>query len=117
LSSMEAELGSKRLDLLRTLIPKLTRVAVLGAKTDPFTKPFMQDFQKAASSFGLQLQPVLVDGPREFDSAFAEMSAAGAQAAVIQPLFQPHSKKIVDLGAKHRIAIMSSYRDTTEAGG
>ncbi len=117
LSSMEAELGSKRLELLRNIIPGLTRVAVLGAKSDPFTRPYVQDFQSAAARTGLQLQPVLVDGPREFDGAFAEMRAAGAQAVVIQPLFQPHTAKIVELGAKHRLAIMSSYRDTTQAGG
>ena len=39
LSSMEAELGSKRLELLVDIIPGLRRVAVLGAKTDPFTRP------------------------------------------------------------------------------
>ncbi len=117
LSSMEAELGGKRLELLRNIIPGLTRVAVLGAKTDPFTRPYVQDFQSAAARTGLQLQPVLVDGPSEFDGAFAEMRAAGAQAVVIQPLFQPHAAKIVELGAKHRLAIMSSYRDTTQAGG
>src|SRR5215470_15758339 len=63
LSSMEAELGSKRLELLVGIIPGLRRVAVLGAKTDPFTKPYVQDFQDAAGRMGLQLQPVLVNGP------------------------------------------------------
>jgi putative ABC transport system substrate-binding protein len=114
---MEAELGSKRLELLRSIIPGLTRIAVLGAKSDPFTRPYLRDFQDAAARAGLQLQPVLVDGPSEFDGAFSEMSASGAQAVVIQPLFQPHTGKIVELGAKHRLAIMSSYRDMTQAGG
>jgi len=36
---------------------------------------------------------------------------------VIQPLFQPHTGKIVELAGKHRLAVMSSYRDTTQAGG
>ena len=117
LSSMEAELGSKRLELLVDIIPGLRRVAVLGAKTDPFTKPYVQDFQDAAGRIGLQLQPVLVDGPREFDDAFAEMRKASAQAVVIQPLFQPHTRKVVELAGKHHLALMSSYGDTTQAGG
>jgi putative ABC transport system substrate-binding protein len=117
LSSMEAELGDKRLELLRNCIPRLHRVAILGAKTDPFTEPYVQDFQSAAARAGLQLQPVLVDGPDEFDGAFEAMRASGAQAVVIQPLFEPHTARIVELGAKHRLAIMSSYRDTTHAGG
>ncbi len=117
LSSMEAELGAKRLQLLVDVIRGLRRVAVLGARTDPFTRPYVQDFQDAAARIELQLQAVLVDGPREFDGAFAEMNKTGAQAVVIQPLFQPHTRTLVELAAKHRLAIMSSYSDTTEAGG
>jgi putative ABC transport system substrate-binding protein len=117
LSSMEAELGSKRLELLVGIIPGLRRVALLSAKTDPFTKPYVQDFENAAGPLGLQLQPVLVDGPRDFDAAFEEMSKTGAQAVVIQPLFQPQTKQIVELAGKRHLAVMSSYRDTTQAGG
>jgi len=117
LSSMEAELGSKRLELLRNVNPKLGRVAVLGAKSDPFTRPYVQDFEVAGTRMGLQVQPVLVDGPNDFVAAFVDMTANGAQAVVIQPLFQTHTARIVELAAKHRLAIMSSYRDTTEAGG
>jgi len=117
LSSMEAELGSKRLELLRSVVPGLTRVAVLGARTDPFTQPYVQDFQSAATAAGLHLQPVLVDGPRDFEQAFAQMGASGVQAIVIQPLFQPHTARIVPLATRHRLAVMSSYRDTTEGGG
>jgi ABC-type uncharacterized transport system substrate-binding protein len=112
-----AELGSKRLELLVSTIPGLRRVALLGAKTDPFTRPYVQDFENSAGPLGLELQPVLVDGSREFDGAFAEMSKTGAQAVVIQPLFQPHTKHIVELASKHHLALMSSYRDTTQAGG
>jgi putative tryptophan/tyrosine transport system substrate-binding protein len=117
LSSMEAELGSKRLELLVEIIPGLRRVAILGAKSDPFTQPYVQDFEHAAGRIGLRLQAVLVDGPGEFDWAFAEMSKASAQAVVVQPLFQPHTRRIVELAGKHHLALMSSYRDTTQAGG
>jgi len=117
LSSMEAELGSKRLELLFNVIPGLRRVAVLGAKSDPFTAPYVQDFQNAAARIGLQLQPVLVDGPSEFGNAFAKMSRTGMQAVVIQPLFQPYARKVVELAGKYQLAVMSSYRETTEAGG
>jgi putative ABC transport system substrate-binding protein len=55
LSNMEAELGGKRLDLLREIIPGLTRVAVVAAKTDPFTGSFVRDLQAGAARLGLQL--------------------------------------------------------------
>jgi putative ABC transport system substrate-binding protein len=117
LSNMEAELGGKRLDLLREAFPRLARVAVLAAKTDPFTTPFMQDLQSVVGRVGLQLHPVMVTGPSEFEDAFAAMSAAGDQAVIIQPNFLPQTAAIVALAAKHRLAIMSSYRATTQAGG
>ena len=117
LSSMEAELGTKRLQLLVEMIPNLRRVAVLGARTDPFTAPYVQDFKDAAVRLGLQLQPVLIDGPRDFEGAFAEMSKMSSQAVVIQPLFQPHTTRVLELAGKHHLAVMSSYRDTTQAGG
>jgi putative ABC transport system substrate-binding protein len=66
---------------------------------------------------GLQLLPILVDAPSEFDGAFAAVGAARAQAVIIQPLFSPQTGMIVELAAKHHLAIMSSYRDTTRAGG
>ena len=115
LSSMEAELGTKRLQLLVETIPGLKRVALLGARTDPFTRPFVKDFQDASARLGLQLQPVLVDGPREFEGAFAEM--ARSQVVVIQPLFQPHTSRILELAGKLHLPVMSSYRETTQAGG
>jgi ABC-type uncharacterized transport system substrate-binding protein len=117
LSNMEAELGGKRLGLLREAIPGLARVAVLAAKTDPFTAPFVKDLQSGAAGVGFQLHPVMVSGPGEFEDAFAAMRAAGDQAVVIQPNFLPQTAAIVALAAKHRLPILSSYRDTTRAGG
>ncbi len=117
LSAMAAELGSKRLELLREAIPGLARVAVLGAAPDPFTKPFVQDLKAAAEKAGLQLQAVLVQGSSEFERAFDEMAAAKAQAVIVQPIFDSQRASIVKLADKHRLAIMSSDRETLNAGG
>jgi len=117
LSNMEAELGGKRLGLLREAIPRLARIAALAAKTDPFTAPFLKDLQSGATGVGVHLHPVLVGGPGEFEDAFAAMSTAGDQAVIVQPNFLPQTAAIVTLAAKHRLAILSSYRDTTRAGG
>src|SRR5262245_15413445 len=45
------------------------------------------------------------------------MSQARAKAVVLQPLFQPHTRKVVELAAKHHLVLMSSYGETTQAGG
>ena len=119
LSAMDAEIGGKRLQLLRDLIPGLARVAVLASNpnTDPFSGPFVEDLRLAARRAGLRLEPVLVGGPDEFAGAFAAMAKAQAQAVIIQGLFDPHRVALIDLAAKHRLALMSGSRDTTAAGG
>ncbi len=80
LSGMDAELGGKRLQLLREVIPNLARVAVLASSvsTDPFSRPFVDDMQAAATIAGIRLGPVLVDGPGDFENAFTTMAKAEA---------------------------------------
>jgi putative ABC transport system substrate-binding protein len=117
LSAMAAELGGKRLDLLRQAIPKLARVAVLASIPDPFTKPFLADLQAAAERARIQLQPVMVNGPGDFGEGFAAMARAEAQAVIVQPLFATNHAQVVELAAKHRLPIMSSDRETLLAGG
>jgi ABC-type uncharacterized transport system substrate-binding protein len=119
LSAMDAEIGGKRLQLLRELIPGLARVAVLASTpaTDPFSGPYVEDLRLAARRAGLRLEPVLVNGPSEFADAFAAMAKAQAQAVIIQGLFEPHREVILGLAAKHRLAYMSSNRDAIAAGG
>jgi putative tryptophan/tyrosine transport system substrate-binding protein len=119
LSAMDAEIGGKRLDLLRELIPNLACVAVLASTptTDPYSGPYVADLRSAATQVGLRLEPVLVSGSDEFAGAFAAMARAGAQAVVVQPLFDPHRKVLLELAAKHRLAYMSASRQTAAAGG
>src|SRR5260370_5977456 len=64
LSAMDAELGVKRIQLLRDLIPNLERVGVLATTptTDPFSRPFVADIQPAAGAANLRLSPVLICG-------------------------------------------------------
>src|SRR5262245_2352630 len=119
LSGMDAEIGGKRLQLLRELIPDLARVAVLASNpsTDPFSGPFVEDLRLAARRAGLRLEPVLVNGPDNFADAFATMARAQAQAVIIQGLFDSHRVRLLELAAKDRLGLMSGSRDTTAAGG
>src|SRR5207248_8774373 len=91
LSGMDAELGGKRLQLLREIMPSLACVAVLGttATTNPYSGPFVDDLRVAGASAGLRIEPVLISGPEEFDSAFAAMVRADAQAVIVQEHYDP----------------------------
>ena len=119
LSMMDAEIGGKRVQLLRELIPNLTRIAVIATTTttSAFGPYFVEDMRLAATTAGIGFEPILIGGPSEFRSAFAAMSKAGAQAVVVQAFFDPHRAMLVELAAKYRIAYMSGGREVTVAGG
>jgi ABC-type uncharacterized transport system substrate-binding protein len=116
---MDAEIGSKRVQLLRELIPNLDRIAVLATTptTTPYGRPFVEDLRLAAARANLGFEPILIGGPSEFRSAFAAIAKAGAQAVIVQPIFDPHRAILIELAAKYRLAYMSSSPETTVAGG
>ena len=119
LSGMDAELGGKRLQLLREIMPSLTCVAVLATTTttNPYSGPFVDDLRIAGETAGLRIEPVLISGPEEFESAFANMARANAQAVIVQEHFDPYRAILLKLAAKHTLAYMSGTRQTTVAGG
>ena len=119
LSAMDAEIGGKRLQVLRELIPNLGCVAVLAttATTARFSVPFVEDLRSAAGRAGIRFEPILIGGPSEFRSAFAAMAKAEAQAVIVIPFFDPHRLILVELAGKYRLAYMSGSREATAAGG
>ena len=119
LSAMDAEIGGKRVQLLRELIPNLSRIAVLATTptTSSFGPPFVEDLRLAATSVGLGFEPILIGGPSEFRSAFAEMGKANVQAVVVQAFFDPYRGTLIDLASKYRLPYMSGNREVTAAGG
>jgi putative tryptophan/tyrosine transport system substrate-binding protein len=119
LSAMDAEIGGKRLQLLRELIPNLGCVAVLAttATTARFGVPFVEDLRSAAGRAGIRFEPILIGGPSELRTAFAAMAKAEAQAVVVQAFFDPQGAVLVELAAKYRLAFLSGSRSVTAAGG
>jgi putative ABC transport system substrate-binding protein len=119
LSAMDAEIGGKRVQLLRELIPNLSHIAVLAttSTTSPFGTPFVEDLRLAATSASLGFKPILIGGSSEFRSAFAEMGKANVQAVVVQPFFDPYRGILIDLASKYRLPYMSGNQEVTAAGG
>ena len=81
------ELAGKRLDLLREVIPKLSRVAFLAYAPDPAHKLFVKEVQQAAERLGMKFQPLVITAVDEIESAFSAMTKERAGALIIQPLF------------------------------
>jgi putative ABC transport system substrate-binding protein len=116
-TDLAAELGGRRLQLLRDIIPSLNCVGALGSTQDLFTRPFIQYMRSAAADAGIRLEAVLVDGPAGFGDAFAAMAKAGAQAVVVQGIFNPNRGQFLELARQHRLPVVNWDRDTTVAGG
>ena len=112
-----AELAGKRLELLRELVPKLRRVAVFWDPSNLSNPIQLKGAESAARTLGLQLAPVPVHGPNDFDSAFKAMRGADGQLQLESPLFVTHRARLVGLAATSRLPTVSGYREMVEIGG
>jgi putative ABC transport system substrate-binding protein len=120
LSSLAPELAGKRLQLLREVIPTLSRVAALSEADSPSQPAALREMEAAARALGVQLQSLLVRGPTpDFESAFrAAMSGhASALVNIGGPLAFSHRTRIVDLAAKNRLPVIYGPREYVNVGG
>jgi putative ABC transport system substrate-binding protein len=119
LTSISAELGGKRLELLKKLAPRASRVAVLFNPADRSNVLILEQLQESAPALGLTLQPLEVRGPGEFEGAFGAMTRQRADVMFGAPgvLTFSHAKVLVDHAAKRRIPAMWGHRQFVEAGG
>jgi putative ABC transport system substrate-binding protein len=119
-SAMTAEVAGKSLQLLREVVPKLSRVAVLWNPNNAiFQAQMLRETQIAAGALGVELQTVGVRGADEFDQAFAAITRAraGALLALPDPIFILNRARIVDFAVKSRLPAMYGTRDIAAAGG
>ncbi len=112
LTIVSPELSGKRLELLREAVPRVSRVAILAHRGFGATALLLKEAQSAALILGMQVQPLEVRGPGDFEAAFAAMTRERASALLVQanPVFFDHRKRIVDLAAG------TAYRPSTRSG-
>ena len=118
--AISPELAGKRLELLREVLPKVSRVAFLAHGGDPAHKLFVKEAQEAAERFRMKFHPVVIGGPEEFESAFSAMIKERAGALVVQPLFIGfllQGRRIAELAAKNRLPTISDVNQFAEEGG
>jgi putative ABC transport system substrate-binding protein len=118
LTSSSAELGGKRLELLKQVVPKASRVAVLYNPADPSNVLVLKQLRESAPTLGLILHPLEVREPGEFEGAFFAMTQERAHAMFGVPgvLTFEHKQVLVDLAAKGRIPAMWGHRQFVDAG-
>ena len=118
-SSLINELGSKRLGLLRELVPGITLIATLINPNFPDAESQLRDVEVAARALGLQHTVLRAGSEREIDTAFATMAqqSGGALDVSVDPFFLARRDQIVALAARHAIAAIYPVRDFAVAGG
>jgi len=120
LSNFTGDISPKLLDLLRSIVPKLTRVAVLVNPANPAHTATVEGVQNAARAAGLQTLIVEARSAQEIENAFAAMVKGNAGAVVVQPdpmFFSQERGQIVNLAAKNRLASIMTFRGYADAGG
>ncbi len=118
MSWLSSELSGKRLELLREIVPAVTRVGVLSNPSHPGEQLDRRELRLAAERLGIWLQYLPVKGSADFEHAFAALLRERAEAIVPVPdavtLFQRN--QLAEFALKHRLPTIASWREFTEAG-
>jgi putative tryptophan/tyrosine transport system substrate-binding protein len=120
ITDLNVEVGPKRLELLRELLPTATTIALLVNPASPnIAEPFARALKAAASTLGLQLHVLHASTDSDFDPVFATVAQLAADALVISPdtFFYTRMEKLAALSLLHAVPAITQARQFVEAGG
>jgi len=119
LSNFRAELGGKRLEILKEFVPRLARVVVVGTSTTPGNALALREVEGAAKALGIQVQYVDVPGSRDIDRAFQAAARARADSVLVlaSPLLLSNRIKVAALAAKLALPVMYYTAEFVQNGG
>src|SRR5262245_32307808 len=119
LSTLVPELSVKRLELLKEVVPGLTRVAVLWNAANPANASVWQETQAAAHALGLQLHAQDVRSPQDLRGALALTAQVRPEALLVlgDSLLYMHEQHLVEFATQHHLPSMFSRRESVMAGG
>jgi putative tryptophan/tyrosine transport system substrate-binding protein len=118
-TTMATDLSGKRLEILREMVPRVSRVAMLWNDTNPSMVLRAHEIDAAATKLGVTIQSLGVHDLVSFDRAFASIvnSRAGALITLIDPFTRQHRQRIVDFAAQRRLPAFYEVREFVDAGG
>jgi ABC-type uncharacterized transport system substrate-binding protein len=118
LSELSAELGAKRVELLKEAVPSTSTIAVLVDRSHPTNALELKNTEAAARRLGLVIAAVDVPTTRRFDDAFAGMIRSRANALIVLPsdVTDTHRSVILSLALKNRLPTLYGWKMGPEAG-
>jgi len=119
LSTVNPDTAAKRVELLREVIPGISRLAVLRNPTNSGSRFPLKETEAGAKQLGLRLQTLEARSAEELEGVFrlAKSERAGALIVIVDALFNAQQQRISDLAIKHRLPAMFDNAQYVEAGG
>jgi putative ABC transport system substrate-binding protein len=119
LSTLASELSGKQMELLKEIVPKLSRVAVLGSSTNPGNALALKEIELATAALKVKLQYLDVLDSKDIEPAFRAASKEGVEAILVlgSPVLNIERKRVVELAAKNRLPAIYYTGEFVEAGG
>jgi putative ABC transport system substrate-binding protein len=114
---LEDELVGKQIELLKEIVPTLSRVGVLVDSADPASPQRVTHLDSVARRLGLRLDAVRVSAPTDFEEEFATLSRGGARAVVVvsSPTLYLQASRIAAVAARRRLVTVAAFREFAEA--
>jgi putative ABC transport system substrate-binding protein len=117
-TSLTTELGGKRLELIKQLVPRSSRIAIVRDPTNRGLGPLVRDAEHSAKRLGITLKVVGVPTPKDLDGAFLTMKRERADAVMLaeNTIFLAYRQHIADLAITHRLPMMAAANEFVLAG-
>lgn len=119
LSTLVPEISGKRLEILKEVIPKLSRVVVFGDSTAPGNAQSLKETERAAKPFDIQIRYQDIVGPKHIEASFREAAKGRADAILLlgAPVLISQRTQITDLAAKNRLPAIYPQKEYVDVGG
>lgn len=119
LATLSSEISGKQLEILKEVVPKLARVAIIGSSNIPGQAQALKETELAAAALGVQLQYRDVVSPADIEAAFGAANASNVDAALVigSPVLNINRRRVVELAMKHRLPATYTRPEFVEAGG
>ena len=120
LSNLAPELSGKRVELLKEIVPRLSRVAFFGTSTLPGNAQSLKETELAAETFGVKLQYLDILGSKDIDTAFQAAGKGHADAVLMMAagsFLTTYRTQVVDQAVKSRLPAIYAFPPFVEAGG
>jgi putative ABC transport system substrate-binding protein len=116
-TAMHGDLIAKRLGLLKELLPKLSRIAVLARATSPASAQYVKEAELASQRLAVRLHVVSVRDPGDLAGELSSIQAGSALVVADDAVFTAHRTLIAELALKNRLPTAYGFSDMVEAGG